>query len=134
MEENSDKPDLVVWDTEKGYYQKGLSYGSNLSAPAISLENVSGWKQANVEQANTNFKTRFDEIKEELERLVNEVKINELVYSAKYSFIPVMGQPYHLYKKADGSTFLSLVPPNTWKQEYLGSFKLDTDHKWFKIA
>ena len=38
------KPDLVVWDEEKGYYSKELSYGSNVGAPAIKLEDVGGWK------------------------------------------------------------------------------------------
>ncbi|MDF3076743.1 MAG: hypothetical protein K0S09_632 [Sphingobacteriaceae bacterium] len=131
--EKQDKPDLVVWDKEKGYYQKGLSYGSNVSAPAINIENISGWKHANAEVANKNFKTKFEEFKAEFDRLVNEVNINELVYSSKYNFIPVMGETYHLYRKADGSLFLSMVPPNTWKQEYLGSFKQDTDHKWTRV-
>ena len=27
------KPDLVVWDEEKGYYQRELTYGSNHGAP-----------------------------------------------------------------------------------------------------
>ncbi|WP_395802700.1 DUF2452 domain-containing protein [Daejeonella sp.] len=133
MEENEEKPDLVVWDKEKGYYQKGLSYGSNVSAPAIKLDNVSGWKQANADVANKNFQTKFDELKEEYERLVQEVQLNELVYSSKYNFTPIMGQVYHLYRKADESLFLSMISPDSWKQEYLGSFKLDTSHKWAKI-
>ena len=106
MEENEEKPDLVVWDKEKGYYQKGLSYGSNVSAPAINLENVGGWKQSNAELANKNFKTKFDELKEEYDKLVQEVQLNELVYSAKYNFTPVMGQVYHLYIKSDDTLFL----------------------------
>ena len=132
MVENEEKPDLVVWDNERGYYQMGLSYGSNVSAPAISLENVGGWKQSNAELANKNFKTKFDELKEEYERLVNEVQLNELVYSAKYNFTPVMGEVYHLYSKTDDSIFLSLISPDSWNQKYLGSFKLDASHKWSK--
>ena len=69
MQENEEKPDLVVWDNERGYYQKGLSYGSNVSAPAIKLDNVSGWKQSNADVANKNFKTKFDELKEEYDYL-----------------------------------------------------------------
>lgn len=133
MNENEEKPDLVVWDKERGYFQKGLSYGSNVGAPAINLENVIGWKQSNADVANKNFQTKFDELKKEYEKLVQEVNLNELVYSSKYSFTPVMGQVYHLYTKADDTLFLSLISPDTWKQQYIGSFKLDTDHKWVKI-
>ena len=132
MEENEEKPDLVVWDKEKGYYQKSLSYGSNVSAPAINLENVGGWKQSNAELANKNFKTKFDELKEEYDKLVQEVQLNELVYSAKYNFTPVMGQVYHLYSKTDDTLFLSMISPDSWNQKYLGSFKLDASHKWSK--
>lgn len=133
MEEKEEKPDLVVWNKEIGYYQKGLSYGTNVSAPAINLENITGWKQSNADLANKNFKTKFDELKEEYEKLVNEVNVNELVYSSKYSFIPVMGQTYHLYSKADGSLFLSMIPPGSWKQQHLSSFKQDTSHKWSRV-
>lgn len=132
MEENEDKPDMVVWDKEKGYYQKGLTYGTNVSAPAITLENVGGWKQSNVALANKNFKTKFHELKEEYDKLVNEVQLNELVYSAKYNFTPVMGEIYHLYCKTDDTLFLSMISPNSWNQKYQGSFKLDASHKWSK--
>lgn len=133
MAQEEKKPDLVVWDKEDGYFQKGLSYGTNVSAPAINIENVSGWKQSNANLANQNFKTKFDELKEAYEKLVNEVQLNELVYLAKYNFIPVMGQTYHLYSKADETHFLSLIDPKSWKQEYLGSFKLDASHKWSRV-
>ena len=129
MKENEEKPDQVVWTKEKGYYQKGLTYGSNVSAPAINLENINGWKQSNVDLTQEEIAARV----QEYERLVHEVQLNELVYSSKYSFTPVMGQVYHLYSKADESLFLSLISPDTWKQQYIGSFKLDTDHKWIKV-
>jgi len=35
-------PDLVVYSEEKGFYSKELTYGSNVGAPAIKLEDVSG--------------------------------------------------------------------------------------------
>ncbi len=133
MEEIKNKPDLVVWDKEKGYYQKGLSYGSNVSAPAIALENVGGWKQANAALANKNFKAKFDDLKEEYDKLVSEVQLNELVYSAKYNFTPTIGEIYHLYSKSDDTVFLSMISPDSWTQKYLGSFKLDSSHKWSKI-
>ncbi len=133
MAQEEKKPDLVVWDKEEGYYQKGLTYGTNVSAPAINVENITGWKQSNAELANQNFKTKFDELKEAYEKLVSEVNLNELVYASKYSFIPVMGQVYHLYSKADETYFLSLIAPNSWAQKYVASFKLDASHKWAKV-
>lgn len=127
------KPDLVVWDEEKGYYQRELTYGSNQGAPAIKLEDVGGWKQTQAGIANKQFKSKYDELKEEFQKLIDEVNWNELVYQSTYSFIPVMGETYHLYLRDDDSTFLSLITPNQWNKKYVGSFKLDSMQKWIKV-
>ncbi len=127
------KPDLVVWDKEKGYYQRELTYGSNHGAPAIKMDDVGGWKNIQIETANKQFKSRYEELKEEFQKLVDDVNDNELVYSSKYSFIPVVGESYYLYDKGDGTTFMSLISPNQWKQKYLGTYKLDSFYKWVKL-
>jgi hypothetical protein len=127
------KPDLVVWDEEKGYYQKELTYGSNVGAPAIKMEDVGGWKQTQANIANKQFKSRYDELKEEFQKLIDEVNWNDLVYTSNYSFIPVMGETYHLYIKNDDTMFLSLISPNQWRQNHIGSFRLDSMQKWIKV-
>jgi hypothetical protein len=127
------KPDLVVWDEEKGYYQKELTYGSNVGAPAIKMEDVGGWKQTQANIANKQFKTRYEELKTEFQKLIDEVNWNDLVYTSKYSFIPVMGETYHLYIKNDETMFLSLISPEQWTQKHIGSFQLDSTQKWIKV-
>jgi len=126
-------PDLVVYDEKRGYYQKELTYGSNVGAPAIKMEDVGGWKQTQANIANKQFKSRYDELKEEFQKLIDEVNWNDLVYTSKYSFIPVMGEIYHLYIKDDESMFLSLISPDQWRQKHIGSFKLDSTQKWIKV-
>jgi len=59
--------------------------------------------QANV--ANKQFQTKYEELKEEFRKLVDEVNWNELVYSSSYSFVPVMNETYHLYMRNDDTTF-----------------------------
>jgi len=127
------KPDLVVWDEERGYFSKELTYGSSVGAPAIKLEDVKGWKANQANEVNKQFKTKYEELKEEFSKLVDEVNWNELVYSSSYSFIPVIGQTYHLYLGKSEELFLSLIGPNEWKQQHVGSFKLDSAYKWIKI-
>ena len=127
------KPDLVVWDEERGYYQRELTYGSNNGAPAIKLEDVGGWKQTQAQRANKVFTKKYDEIKEEFVNLIDEVKWNEFVYSATYNFIPVLGETYYVYEKNDGSTFLSLISPTEWNMKCLGSTRLDSNNKWIKL-
>jgi hypothetical protein len=135
MDTNKKKriPDLVVYNEEKGYYARELTYGSNAGAPAINIEDVQGWKQNQANKANKQFKKRYDELKEEFKKLVDEVNWNDLVYSAGYTFKPILGTIYHLYMRKDETMFLSLIDPNTWNQDYIGSFELDSTEKWIKV-
>jgi hypothetical protein len=110
-----------------------LPYGSNIGAPAIKLENIGGWKQKNVEKVNKRIVQRYQELNEEIQKLVQEYEINQLVYGAKFNFEPVVGEIYHLYNGKDGISFLSLINPTEWNQPYIGSFKLDSENKWIKI-
>jgi hypothetical protein len=127
------KPDLVVWSEERGYYSKELTYGSSTSAPAIRLEDVGGWKQIQAQNANKIFTKKYEEIKNEFKRLVDEVSWNEFVYSSTYNFLPVIGETYYLYEKDDGSVFLSLIAPNEWRMKFLGATRLESDNKWIQL-
>ena len=127
------KPDLVVWSEESGYYSKELTYGSSTSAPAIRLEDVGGWKQIQAQNANKIFTKKYEEIKNEFKRLVDEVSWNEFVYSSTYNFLPVIGETYYLYEKDDGSVFLSLIAPNEWRMKFLGATRLESNNKWIQL-
>ena len=109
-----------------------LPYGSNIGAPAIKLENIGGWKQKNVEKVNKRIVQRYQELNEEIQKLVQEYEINQLVYGAKFNFEPVVGEIYHLYNGKDGISFLSLISPTEWNQPYIGSYKLDSENKRIK--
>mgnify|MGYP001156994562 CR=1 FL=1 len=60
------------------------------------------------------------------------VKWNEIIFNAKCSFNPIIGEEYYLYKNKT-MNFLSIIKPNEWKMEYIGTFKLDTKHTWQKV-
>lgn len=134
MSKKKKKPDLVAWDEERGYYSRGLTYGSNIGAPAISLDSVNTWKQSRVMEVNTQFKTRYEELKAEAEKLMNEYNWNDLIYTkAAYSFQPIIGRTYHLYVKEDDTMLLSIIGPQEWNKKYIASFKLDSTNKWIKL-
>ena len=127
------RPDSVVFSEESGYNASILPYGSNVSAPAIQMEDVDSWKFRGVNKVNQQLTTKFNELKKEYQRLVEEYQWNELVYKAKFSYEPVIGETYHLYIGNDGGVFLSLISPNEWNRECIGSFQLDSSQKWIKI-
>ena len=127
------KPDNIVYSEKDGYNASLLPYTTNVGAPAIQTEDVDLWKQRGVNKVNKQLETKFNELKEEYQRLVDEFRWNELVYTAKFSFEPVIGETYHLYVGNDGNVFLSLISPTEWDREHIGSFRLDSQQKWIKI-
>lgn len=128
------KPDIVVWSEERGYYAKSLPYASDLGAPVIKPDNVTAWKQSSVAKVNNYFDAKFEDLKKEYNKLVEEYTWNEVLYKVKYSFEPVLGRTYHLYSKEDG-LFLSLISPEEWNNapDFLGSFQLDSQNRWNKV-
>jgi hypothetical protein len=110
-----------------------LPYGSNVGAPAIKTENLQIWKETRVQKVNKQFENKFQELKKEYEKLIEEYKWNDLVYKSTFNFEPVIGNIYHLYYSNNGTIFLSLIEPHLWNKEFIGSFKYNHDNKWEKI-
>jgi hypothetical protein len=110
-----------------------LPYGSNVGAPSIKVDDVQNWKLSKVHKVNKEFEDRFNILKSEYDKLLEEFMWNEIIYSSDFNFEPVVGEIYHLYKTKNNKTYLSLISPNEWKKECLGSFKLNHDNKWLKI-
>lgn len=110
-----------------------LPYASNIGAPAIRTENIQSWKEPRIINVNKQFNERFNNLKKEYEKLIDEYRWNELVYKSKFNFEPVIGKTYHLYYSNEGNIFLSLIEPNQWNKEHIGSFIYNHDNKWNKI-
>ena len=132
MSKKEKKADNIVYTEKDGYNSKLLPYGSNASAPAIKLEDISSWKSLGANKVNKQFSAKFNQLKEEYHQLVEEYKWNDLVYKANFSFEPIIGETYHLYTGKDGSPFLSLIGPNEWLKgkDFLGTFILNSERKF----
>ena len=128
-----ERPDNVVYSDEEGYNASLLSYSTNVGAPAIRVDDVVSWKSRGITNVNKELELKFNELKIQYENLMKEYEWNELVYTARFSFEPVIGEIYHLYRGDDGINFLSLIAPSEWNKEHLGTFRLNSDKKWVVI-
>ena len=126
-------PDNVVFSDDKGYNASLLTYSTNVGAPVIKVDDLVSWKSRGINNVNKEFENKFQELKIQYENLMKEYEWNELVYSSKFSFEPVIGEIYHLYRGNDGVNFLSLIAPQEWNKEHIGTFKLNSDKKWIVI-
>ena len=110
-----------------------LPYGSNVGAPSIRIENIQFWKETKVNKVNHLFDEKFNSIKKDYEKLLEEYEWNNLVYKSNFNFEPTIGQTYYLYSSDDDKTFLSLIEPSQWNKKYIGSFFLNHECKWVKV-
>lgn len=126
-------PDNIVYSIEHGYNASLLPYATSVGAPMIKIDDLISWKSRGVSNVNKEFEIKFNELKTQYQILIEEFEWNELVYNSKFSFEPVVGEIYHLYTDSKSTHFLSLIGPNEWNKEHVGSFKLNSEKKWIHL-
>ncbi|MGR7813166.1 DUF2452 domain-containing protein [Lacinutrix undariae] len=133
MDKNK-KPDNVVFNTETQQYDAALKpYATSVNAPIITTTDSIAWKNRSINKVNHKLKSRYTELKAEYEKMMQEFEYNKLIFSAKFTFEPITGEIYHLYKKDNNESFLSIIAPNECNFHALGSFYLNADQIWEKI-
>jgi len=99
----------------------------------ITPTDLTGWKNSNVSKVNHQIKTEYEELKLKYEKLMVQYEYNNLIYSAEFSFEPIVGQVYHLYENKKGKIFLSIISPyecNLILKEVLNSMKTKCGFDW----
>jgi hypothetical protein len=134
MKNQKKKPDNVVWDEEKEkYYAHLLPYPSNVGAPVFFKDDTSIFEFKGRNDLKKVFEDRYKDIYDQYNSLVEDVKLNNLVYSSKYNFIPVVGHVYYLYINRNEEYILSLISPDEWnnnKLNFLHKVKLNNKSQW----
>ena len=132
MEEDK-KPDNVVFDTETRKYDAALKpYATSVGAPVITTTDTIAWKNRSINKVNHKVQTKYLELKAEYEKMMREFEYNQLIFDAKFSFEPIIGETYHLYKRENGESFLSVIAPNQCNFNFIGSFYLNVEQIWEK--
>ncbi|MFM2439199.1 MAG: hypothetical protein RLZ16_196 [Bacteroidota bacterium] len=130
-------------------YHKQLSvlpYASSAGSVAIrpTKEGVIKHKALSAMEDQTNM--QLNQIREQIELLARQAQeirkrkeLSLMIYEAKITFKPQIGQVYHVYEKADGSHVLSLVAPSEWGggsgpfAGFIATVKLLADHTWVEV-
>lgn len=124
-------PDNIVYNEESEKFDANIKhYPTTVGGQKFELLQVD---KSDALKADKYFNKRLGELKEEWDRLVCEYESTKLIYETKYAFQPILGEVYHIYMGKDGESFLSLINPNEWNRDYLGSYRLNTNGTWEKI-
>tara|TARA_B110000902_G_C14184013_1_gene541612 strand:+ start:34 stop:435 length:402 start_codon:yes stop_codon:yes gene_type:complete len=133
MTENK-KPDNVVFNTETQKYDASLKpYGTSVGAPIIIPTDTVAWKNRSINKINHKVSAKYLELKSEYENMIQEFEYNKLIFNAKFSFEPIIGEVYHLYQRENNESFLSLISPEQCNFKSIGSFYLNAGQIWKKI-
>lgn len=108
-----------------------LPYGTHISAPAITLPDVSLFKHEKGYQARNFFEERLEKLNREYKELVELAEETHMVYSARYNFIPKVGQIYHLHWT--GNDYILSLVEKFRHVEYKASYRFTADGTWEKI-
>ena len=128
------KPDNVVYNEETQKYDAALKpYGTNVGAPSIVPNDSLAWKNRSINKVNHKVRTKYLELKAEYEKMLEEFEYNKIIFDAKFSFEPIVGETYHLYKRKNGESFLSMIGPKECNFDFIGSFYLNADQIWQRV-
>jgi len=132
--EKEKKPDNVVFNTATQKYDAAMKpYATSVGAPVITATDSIAWKNRSINKVNHKMEAQYLELKAAYERMLQEYEYNKLLFEAKFSFEPIIGEVYHLYKRNEDENFLSIIAPEQCNFKALGSFYLNADQIWVKI-
>jgi hypothetical protein len=122
-----------------------LPYSASVSGVAIKAtkEGVIRHKALTAMEEQTNM--QLDQIRKQVELLALQAQeiykrkeLSMLIYGAKLSFKPEIGQVYYLYEKGDASHVISLIAPKEWGPSmpyarFVAAVQLLADHTWKEL-
>jgi hypothetical protein len=135
--------------TNTEYYHKQMSvlpYSGSVSGAVIKAteEGVIRHKSLTAMEEQTNM--QLVQIRKQIELLALQAQeiqtrkeLSMIIYDAKLSFQPVIGQVYYLYEKKDDTHLVSMVSPKEWGggsgpyKKFIASVKLLADHTWMEV-
>jgi hypothetical protein len=135
--------------TNTEFYHKQMSvlpYSASVSGALIkpTEEGVIRHKALTAMEEQTNM--QLEQIRKQIELLALQAQeihkrkeLSMLIYNAKISFKPEIGQIYHLYQKNDESHTISMISPKEWGdslpyKRHVAAVQLLADHTWKELS
>jgi hypothetical protein len=76
-------------------------------------------------------------LQDEARQVLEQTQRDQLLHRAQCNFKRQPGKIYHLYKKANGTSYFSMLTPAEWGNKpphtFLGSYQLQMDMSWIPI-
>jgi hypothetical protein len=129
-------------------YHKQLSvlpYSASVAGAVVkpNEEGVIRHKALTAMEEQTNM--QLDQIRKQIELLALQAQeihkrkeLSMVIYNARLSFKPDIGQTYYLYEKQDEDHIISLISPKDWGgampyKKFIAAVQLLADHTWKEV-
>jgi len=141
------KEDGTTYTNSEVYHKQMsvLPYSASVAGAVIrpNEEGMIRHKALTAMEEQTNM--QLEQIRKQIELLALQAheiqkrkELSLMIYDARLSFKPNIGQVYYLYQRNDDSYMLSLVSPREWGpsgpfKKFIAGVKLLADHTWSEI-
>ncbi len=135
--------------TNTEIYHKQLSvmpYSTSVSGAVIKATEAGVIRHKALTAMEEQTNMQLNQIRRQIELLAIQAQeiqmrkeLSMIIYNAKLSFVPVIGQTYYLYQKTDDSHTLSLISSKEYGggsgpyKKYVSPVKLLADHTWMEM-
>ena len=109
-----------------------MPYPVSTLSPRIVPNDLTNFKTRGISKVERELEQKLIEMREQYIRTIDQFNWNKLLYEAEIHFEPVIGQSYHLYQIRSHYT-LSMISPEEWNHQHLGTFRLNADQQWESI-
>lgn len=141
------KPDGTAYTNTEVYHKQlsVLPYSASVSGAVIKPTEEGMIKHKALTAMEEQTHMQLEQIRKQIELLALQAQeiqkrkdLSLMIYNARLSFKPNIGQTYYLYEKQDGSHLLSLVSPKEWGKngpfkQFIAGVRLLADHTWTEI-
>jgi len=123
-----------------------LPYSSSVSGAVIKPTEAGVIRHQALSAMEEQTNMQLTQIRQQIELLAIQAKeiqkrkeLSMIIYDAKLSFTPVIGQRYHLYELENGNHLVSMVGPKEWGRKgmpyksFVAEVKLLADHTWVEL-
>lgn len=141
------RPDGSAYTNTEHYHKQMsvLPYSASVAGALVkpTEEGVIRHKALTAMEEQTNM--QLEQIRKQIELLALQAQeihkrkeLSMLIYNAKLSFKPEIGQVYFLYEKEDGTHMISLISPKEWGatmpfRRFVAAVQLLADHTWKEL-
>ncbi len=119
-----------------------LQYPHHRGSQIVKPEDLGKTKGRSLNAMEHQTDQQLLQIKEQMELLAAQAQkiqqrkeVSESIYLAEMRFEPLINHVYHLYKRENGQTVLSMIAKDSWGRsgcpyQYMATVKLLADHTW----